>query len=93
MKPLQLDARLLQMNASREKSSAPNAGSLSWQKDYADEILRTSGKVATFEAASPGWWVLKIDGEVVRSKKQRGEVITMTGNLKIRLAHDAPARA
>lgn len=67
--------------------AAKKPDDLTWQQEYARELLRTAGKVATFQRYSGGWWTLVIDGEAAFQRRQRKDILAMTENLKKRPDH------
>lgn len=76
-------------------SASKKPDDLAWQQVYAAQLLRTSGKKATFERYSGSWWTLVVDGEPGRQRLQRGKAVQMTENLIKRPDYEpaAPAAA
>ena len=57
---------------------------LAWQADYAAQLLRTSGSVATFTKAGGGWWVLVVNGKPSYQKHRTSDILKMTERLSTR---------
>ena len=68
----------------------PDDRLLDWQRAYAQELRRTSGKTVLFQELGGGWYRVLLNGtQPLYGKQRRSNVEQMTEALRLRPDHRA----